>query len=99
MFYWIEHHGLEFAVICWVVALTFSCMPAIPPNSGWWTRYLWNICQVFSASLHNLARNSPYGQKFEAVESASRTVQPDGAVIEQRTSATASTLPADEAGH
>jgi hypothetical protein len=62
----------------WLVAAIISVMPPLPPNCNYFVRWLYNIAQVFGASLDKVGHIAAQSTAFKQVASSLETTAADG---------------------
>jgi hypothetical protein len=93
LIYWVEHHGFECLLACFLFALITSVMPPLPIGKGWWVTWIYNIVQLAGANAGNLVKHVPAGQRLEALVANTSITDNKGNVTEQHLEATTTTAP------
>jgi len=78
MLSYIETHGVEALVICYVFSLLMSTIPPLPTNKGFFIVWAYNFAQILGANASNLVKHSPVGKKIENLVSDSEFAADDG---------------------
>lgn len=88
MLNYIETHGVEALIICYVFSLLMSTVPKLPEHTNFFLTWLYNFAQILGANASNLVKNSPTGQKIEKFVSESQTIADTGTIANATTTAT-----------
>ncbi len=81
---WINAHGFLLMVCGYLFALIVSGMPPLPPGSGFFKTWLYNIFQILGASADKVVKHDP---RIAVLEQSTKKIDSDGTETQSTTKA------------